>query len=172
MDNTPQKKQYNLYVIQFISSCNKCRILFWLWFWQVIRWDATAIRLSVRAAQNMSTQRQGLFWAFQTSGSQAGWCSGIPPKHWFGGRGGVCQAPHHAGVPHISLLSSSRVQPTKQTPLKSASGIKSAFHLWASTDLEAAVYLVCSSVRLNKKPETKQLSFFMEWDKENNRCFH
>lgn len=95
------------------------------------------------------------------------------PNTMVWGHRGLWQAPHCAGVLHIPLPCQAAAVCSTQTRFpESISGIISASDLWATTALGAAVYLVCSSVRLNKKPETKQLSSFMEWDKENNRCFY
>lgn len=146
--------------------------MFLLWFWQVVWWDATAMPVYLSEQQRTRVPKDRDCFGFATPW-KPGWLRQWDPSQaqvW--GTQGLCQAPHCAGVPHTPLLSSTRVQPTKQTPLKSSGGISSALHLWASTGLEAAVCLVCSSVRQHKKPETKQLSFFIEWDKENNRRYH
>lgn len=82
---------------------------------------------------------------------------------WFGDTGGSGKAPHCAGVLHIPLPCQAAAVCSTQTRFpESISGIISASDLWVTTALGAAVYLVCSSVKLNKKPETKQLSSFME----------
>lgn len=116
MDNT-QKKQNKLSVIQFISSCNKCRRCFCCDLDRLLDGMPQPSQLICQSSPEHEHPKPGMGLGFPTPWKPGWLMQGIPPRSWFGDTGGSA---HCAGVLHTSLLSSSRAQPRKQTALKSS----------------------------------------------------
>lgn len=114
MENTPQKKQYNLSVMQFISSCNKCRKLFYCDLDRLYDGMQQSSLFICRGSTKYKHPKARIVLGFAPIGSRlVGAVESLLNTGIWGAQGN-CQTPHRAGVLHISLLSSISVQPTKQ----------------------------------------------------------